>query len=138
MLRAASKTLLALALLVALAGCRDDPKVVFEGARDTLAAKDVAGFLKLLTPPARDFLARADHVSKKSGRVFKVLRDGKPTKRLLPKGDVVDVVENGRKCVVVVKKGSKTSQVPMRLVRGQWRIDLLEMDSFLAAMTPLE
>lgn len=131
-------TALAALMCGALCGCRDDAKVVFETARDTLEAKDVPGFLLLVTPKARAFLQRADDVSKRSGRTFRVLRDGAPTKALLPKGDVTDVVEQGRRCVVVVTQGRRKQQVPMRLVRGQWRIDLMEMDSFLAAMQPLD
>jgi|GEM_PF-2735767 len=127
---------LALLLSAALGGCREEPTIVFTSARDALAAQDVEGFLDLLTPQARDFLSRADKVSKASGRAFKILRDAKPTKRLLPAGDVTDVVEDGRRCVLVIKKGRNKNQVPMRLVRGQWRIDLLEMDSFMEAIKP--
>ena len=129
--------LVAAGVLLTAGGCREEPKIVFESARDALKAKDVDGFLKLVTPKTRDFLRSADDVSKRSGRTFKVLRDAQPTSRLLPSGEISDVVEQGRRCIVVVKKGRALQQVPMRLVRGQWRIDLLEMDTFLAAIGPM-
>ena len=132
------RLLIALALVAACLGCREKPEIVFIQARDSLKSKDVEGFLDLCTPRTKRFLERSEEVAKKSGRSFKVLRDASPSARLLPKGDVSDVVAQGHRCIVVVRKGRRTSQVPMLLVQGQWRIDLLEMDTFLAAVTPLE
>lgn len=122
-----------------LAGCRDAPDVVLASARNALQSRDEAGFLGLLEPRAAAFLRTVPSVVSKSGRVFKILRDGKPGANLLPKGDVVDVVETGPRAVVVkVRQGKMEAKVPMRLVEGQWRIDLLEMDSFYQQIRPGE
>jgi len=127
-----------LALLALCAGCRDAPAEVLGNARNALAARNEVQFLALVEPRAAALLRNMPEVMNKSGRQYKVLRDGKPGSNLLPKGDVADVVESGKRAVVVVKQGRAASQVPMRLIEGQWRIDLLEMDSFHEAIRPLE
>lgn len=132
--RAAAAALLLLSALAA--GCREEPAAVVESARSALKSGDDEAFLALCEPSAADLLRRGELVQKRSGRVFKVLRDGKPTTTLLPKGDVGEVVESGQRAVVELRKGDRKELVPLRLVRGQWRIDLLEMDSFLQAMQP--
>ena len=120
-----------------LCQCRDAPDVVLTEARQALVQKDTEAFLLLLEPKAAALLRAAPQVVSRSGSVYKVLRDGKPTGVLLPKGEVVDVVETGHRAVVVVK-GTEKAQVPMRLCDGQWRIDLLEMDTFYRALRPIE
>jgi hypothetical protein len=119
-----------------LAGCRDEPSVVVDAARAALEARDEDAFLALCEPRAADLIRRGELVQKRSGRMFKVLRDGKPTTALLPKGDLGETVESGHRAVVEVKKGDLVQRVPLRLVRGQWKVDLMEMDLFLDAMQP--
>ncbi len=119
--------LIAAALCAPLSGCRDQPRVVIESARDALKQKDADTFLALLTPRSADFLRQADKVGKKSARAFKVLRAGRPSPTLLPKGDLEEPAIDGQLCTVMAKKGTLRQPVIMRLIRGQWRIDLLEM-----------
>ena len=122
--------------LTALVGCRDAPEVVYGNARLALQARDDAGFLDLLEPRSRALLESAPDVVSQSGRAFRVLRDGKPSPALLPKGEVKEAVERGRRAEVVVVQGNRKVAVPMRLVEGQWRIDLLDMDAFYANLRP--
>jgi outer membrane murein-binding lipoprotein Lpp len=129
---------IAVVALTLLAGCRDSPEDVIAQARQTLAAKDDAGFLTLLEPKSAAFLQAAPDVVNKSGKVYRVLRDGRPTTALLPKGEAVEVVEQGTLAVVMFKQGQETARVPLRLIEGQWRIDLLESDLFLQALQPRE
>lgn len=121
-----------------LVGCRDAPDVVLTEARQALAQRDTETFLDLLEPRAAALLRAAPQVVSRSGSVYKVLREGKPTASLLPKGEIADVVETGHRAVVVLKAGGTKAQVPMRLCQGQWRIDLLEMDTFYRALRPAE
>ncbi len=125
-----------LATVLLLSACRDDPASVFDQARNALAAKDDAAFLQLCEPRAAALLTAAPAVVTQSGRVFKVLRDGRPTARLLPDGEVVSVAENGHRAVVTTRSKKPASRVPMLLVAGQWRIDLLEMPQFAEAIQP--
>ncbi len=124
------------ALVLLLTACRDAPDVVLDQARNALAAKDDAAFLALCEPRAAALLTAAPAVVAQSGRVFRVLRDGRPTARLLPDGEVAAVEENGHRAVVVTRSKKPASRVPMRLVDGQWRIDLLEMPQFAEAIGP--
>jgi hypothetical protein len=126
----------ALLLTILLSACRDDPAQVLDQARNTLAAKDDAAFIALCEPRAAELLTAAPQVVSQSGRVFKVLRDGRPTARLLPDGEVVSVAENKNRALVVTRSSKPASRVPMRLVAGEWRIDLLEMPQFTAAVQP--
>ncbi len=125
-----------LATLLLLTACRDEPADVLDHARAALAAKDDAAFLGLCEPRAAALLTAAPTVVNQSGRVYKVLRDGRPTARLLPDGDVVSVEENGHRAIVTTRSKKPASRVPMRLVEGQWRIDLLEMPQFAEAISP--
>jgi hypothetical protein len=125
-----------IAAAFACVGCRDAPEVVFSEAKLALQQHDEAGFMALVEPGAHAFLTAATDVVGKSGRVFRVLKDGKPSPALLPKGEVKDVIERGNRAEVIVVQGSQKAIVPMRLVEGQWRIDLLEMTSFQAAVKP--
>lgn len=128
-----------LLLAVLCAGCRDDPAVVFAEARQALQSRDEPAFLRLLEPRSAALLRASDKVIAKSGRAWKVLRDGRPSPALLPKGDIVgEPIENGREAVVMVHQGVVQRRVPMRLVQGQWRIDLLEMDTFYQLVRPAE
>ena len=124
------------ALAILLSACRDEPAQVLDQARNALAAKDDAAFLALCEPRAAELLAAAPAAVAQSGRVWKVLRDGRPTARLLPDGEVVSVEENGHRALVVTRSAKPASRVPMRLVAGQWRIDLLEMPQFAEAIRP--
>jgi hypothetical protein len=119
-----------------LCACRDAPDVVFDSARAALADRDPDAFLALCEPGARALIERGEVVNKRSARIFKVLADGKPTAALLPKGDVSEVIESGHRAVVKIKRGDAVSIVPMRLVRGHWKIDLMEMDAFYEALEP--
>ena len=125
-----------LLLTVFLTACRDDPATVLDQARVALAAKDDAAFLALCEPRAAALLTAAPTVVAQSGRVFRVLRDGRPSARLLPDGEVDSVVENGHRAIVQTRSKKPASRVPMRLVQGQWRIDLLEMPQFAEAIQP--
>ena len=126
----------ALTLLCAVAGCRDAPEVVFESARAALSEGDEVAFLALCEPTSRDLITRGERVAKRSSRIFRVLADGHPTAALLPKGDVSETLESGHRAVVKVKFGGSVSNLPLRLVRGHWKLDLLEMHLFVDAMRP--
>ena len=132
----------ALLVILFLSACRDEPADVLEQARNALAAKDDAAFIALCEPRAAELLTAAPLAVAQSGRVFKVLREGRPTARLLPDGEVVSVAENQHRALVVTRSSKPASRVPMRLVAGpsslspQWRIDLLEMPQFAAAVQP--
>ncbi len=125
-------------IALTVAGCRDEPRVVIESARDALKQKDNDTFFDCLTPRSADFLRKAEYVGKKSARAFKVLRAGRPSSTLLPKGELLEPVFDGNVCTVIAKKGTKKEPVIMRLIRGQWRIDLLEMSQLQLEMTPME
>jgi hypothetical protein len=127
-----------LLLTIALAGCRDAPEIVLAEARQALQARDEPAFVSLVEPRAAELLARSNDVVAKSGHTWKVLRDGRPAPTMLPKGEVSTVVENGKRAVVIVQQGTQQGQVPMRLVQGQWKIDLLEMDTFYQLVRPGE
>lgn len=122
--------------LVLLSACRDDPVAVLEQARSALAAKDEAGFAALCEPKAAALVAAVPGVVTQSGKTWKVWKDGRPSSHLLPDGDVVEVVEQGHRAVVVTRGKKLGGQVPMRLVGGQWRIELLEMPQFAEAVRP--
>ena len=126
----------AIALAVLLTACRDDTAEVLTQARNALATKDDAAFLALCEPQAAQLLAAVPQVVTQSGRVFKVLREGRPTSRLLPDGEIASVEENGHRAIVVTRSRKAGGRVPMRLIAGQWRIDLLEMPQFAAAIRP--
>ena len=130
------KLAVAALLIAGLSGCRQPPAEVFEQAREALKAKQDDEFERLCTKKTRKFLSNARTIVKKSSREFKVLASGRLNHSIMPKGDVVDTVERGHLCVLIVKKGNQRNTVPMRLEQGQWRIDLLEMDSFLSVVMP--
>lgn len=129
---------LSFAFLLLLVGCRDAPDVVLAEARNALTAKDDEAFLRLVEPGAKKLLQAAPQVVTRSGKTFKVLEAGRPTPALLPAGEIVGVTENGKRAVVELKRGGGKARVPMVLVSGQWRIDLLEMDTFWNAARPIE
>ncbi len=141
-----SRRLLPLLCLAALAltGCRDDPAVVLNAARDALTSKSPDEFLALVDPQSRAFLTRSQHVVKVSAQTFEVLGARGFAPDLLPSGDIVEDPEDGDHCMVLnhhlclveVRKGTRVARVPMRLVRGQWRVALLEMDGFLDHVLP--
>lgn len=126
--------LLAVALLCS--ACRDDPATVVSAARDALAAQDDEAFLDLCAPNAAALLREASLVQKRSGRLLKVLRDGKPTPMLMPKGEIGEVVEAGQRALVEIRQGDRKERVPLRLIRGKWKIDLMETEQLLLAMRP--
>lgn len=138
-IRAASGRHVPIALLLlaaTAAACRDEPEVVVQDARDALAANDVDGFLALCEPRLAAFLREAEQVQRQSGRALKVLRDGRPRSTLLPKGEIGDTEEAGKRAVVVVRLGDVQEKVPLRLVRGRWKLDLMETERFLDQMKP--
>jgi len=138
--------LLVLALLasVLLSGCRDNPEIVLQEARDALKSRDEAAFLARLDPPSRAFLLQSQDVVRLSGQTYEVLGATGFAPDLLPSGEFVEdtddgdfcIVATGNLCMVEVKKGRNSVRVPMRLVRGQWRIAMLEMEPFLKAVLP--
>ena len=130
--------MIVVAALAVVGGCRDEPNVVIEAARDALKQKDSDTFLQLLTPRSAELLRRADQVNRRSGKNFKVLRSGRPTPALMPKGDLLEPVIDGKLCTVMAKKGTARVPVILRLVRGQWRIDLLEMQTLQTELSPME
>lgn len=130
------RRLAATALAAALAACRADPATVVDAARAALAAKDDAAFRALCEPKAAKLLAEAEAAVARSGRVYRVLQGGHPTARLLPEGEVVSVDELGHRAVVVTRSKKPSPRVPLRLIDGQWRIDLLEMPQFAEALRP--
>jgi len=125
-------------------GCRDNPEIVFQQAREALKSKDNAAFLALVDAPSRAFLTRSQDVVRLSGQTYEVLGAKGFAPDLLPAGELVEDTEDGdyclpavgKLCVVQVKKGRNVVRVPLRLVRGQWRIAMLEMDSFLNTVLP--
>lgn len=125
-----------LLLLILLTACRESPADVVQHARDALAAKDDAAFAALCEPRAAALLQAGPVAVAQSGRVFKVFRDGRPTQRLLPDGEIASVDENGHRAIVVVRSKKPGGRVPLRLVDGAWRIDLLEMPQFADAVRP--
>ncbi|MBP47372.1 MAG: hypothetical protein CMH53_05495 [Myxococcales bacterium] len=132
------------ATIVLSSGCRADPAEVLDQARDALSSRDTDGFLALLDPASRDFLLESQKVTKASSRTLEILGSKGFSKELLPAGDITEdpedgdhcVVLSGKLCLVEVRKGRKKTRVPMRLIRGQWRIALLEMNSFLKLVSP--
>lgn len=126
------------ATLALVGGCRDEPTLVIEAARDALKQKDHDAFLQLLTPKSADLLRQGDLVHRKSSKNFKVLRSGHPTPAVLPKGELLEPIIDGQLCTVMAQKGTAKVPVILRLVRGQWRIDLLEMQSMQTELSPME
>ena len=126
---------LALPLMLVTA-CRDDPAVVLDQARTALATRDEAAFIALCDPKSAELLRAAPEVVRQSGRKWQLFHEGRPTPRLLPEGEVVDVVEQGQRAVVTLRTKKPNGQVPMRLVDGEWRLDLLTMPQFTDAVTP--
>ena len=96
-----------------------------EAARIALSTQDDDAFLALCEPKTAALLRNGTKVQKESGRVWKLLRDGRPSPALLPKGDIAEVIESGPVAMVEVRLANTTSRVPLRLVRGQWRLDLI-------------
>ncbi len=133
-----ARTLLLYLCLVGATACRDAPLTVLADARQALNNKDEAGFLALCEPRSAEVLRQGQVVSSKSGKIWRVLRDGHPTPALLPKGEPNEPVEQHHVVVIPVVQGTKKSNVVMRLVEGQWRLSLLDMDSFWQLTRPGE
>lgn len=127
-----------LTLLVLLSGCREEPTEVIEKARDALDNRDDEGFLAMLTPRSAELIREGVQVGKKSTGMFKLLRSGKPTKVLLPPGTLEEPAIDGELCTVLATKGKTKERIILRLVRGRWRIDLLEMASFYEQIKPMD
>ena len=126
------------AVLVSLGGCRQEPDAVVDAARTALEDKNIDGFYELVTPRSVSLLQRGVEVAKRSGRVFKLLRSKTPNKAMLPTGTPEAVSIDGKVCTMLYKKGQRRHRVVLRLVRGQWRIDLVEMDLFIQAIGPAQ
>ena len=56
----------------------------------------------------------------------------------MPTGSPEAVSIEGKVCTMLYKKGQRKHRVVLRLVRGQWRIDLVEMDAFIEAIGPAQ
>ncbi len=125
-------------VLVCLGGCRDEPEAVVDAARTALEDKDIDGFYELLTPRSVALLRRGGEVSKRSAQVFKLLRSRVPNKAMMPTGSPEAMSIEGKVCTMLYKKGQRKHRVVLRLVRGQWRIDLVEMDAFIEAIGPAQ
>lgn len=146
--------LLSIAPLIALAalstGCRDSPELVLLNARDSLAevnktacgnkerlADALQDLSKYVEPRAAALIRSAPDVEKTSSGQFKVFVTCKPPPSVLPQGEVAKVEQLSEVTVLLRlqgKAGKPGPEVPMVLVDGRWKIDLLEMDSFLQAI----
>ncbi len=144
-----SPTLLAVAVALSLAACRDPPEIVLQSARDALAdlgkiacsnqdqlPDAIENFAQYVEPRAAGLLRTAPQVEKKSTGQFTVFVTCKPPPTVLPDGEVVKVELGEKRSVVRLKKkkGKGEFEVPMVLVEGHWKLDLLEMPTFGAAI----
>ena len=141
---------LVIALSVAAAGCRDSPELVLQNARDSLAevnktacgnkerlADALQGFSKYVEPRAAALIRSAPDVEKTSSGQFKVFVTCKPPPSVLPAGEVQKIEQMSDIAALVRlqgKAGKPGADVPMVLVEGRWKIDLLEMESFIQAI----
>jgi hypothetical protein len=145
--------LLVIALVIALVllatGCREPPETVLQNARDALGAlgKISCGdkerlqdgldeLARYVEPKAAKLLLAAPDVARTSTGQFSVFVTCKPPPTVIPVGEVVKVEAEATVAKVWVKgKGSKGNLlIPMQLVDGRWKIALLDMDSFAAAI----
>ncbi|MBM4345520.1 MAG: hypothetical protein FJ100_19280 [Deltaproteobacteria bacterium] len=143
--------LLAVAVVAAavLSSCRDSPELVLQNARDALAdlgkvacsnqdqlPEAIENLAQYVEPRAAGLLRTAPAVEKKSTGQFTVFATCKPPPNVLPDGDVVRVELGEKRSVVRLKKrkGKGEVEVPMVLVDGHWKLDLLEMPTFGAAI----
>jgi len=117
-------------LLLGLASCRPPPAEVVVEARSALASGKMTALLPWLAADARALLAAEPKIASASGKLWRVLPDGRLPATLLPAGEVVRTVELGQRAVVTIQRGRTTADVPLRLERGQWRLDLLAMPGF--------
>ncbi len=142
-------TLLAVALALTMAACRDPPELVLQNARDALAdlgkiacsnqdqlPDAIENFAQYVEPRAAGLLRTAPSVEKKSTGQFTVFVTCKPPPAVLPDGEVVKVDMGEKRSVVRLKKkkGKGEVEVPLVLVDGRWKLDLLEMPTFGAAI----
>ncbi|MBM4345466.1 MAG: hypothetical protein FJ100_19005 [Deltaproteobacteria bacterium] len=144
-------TLLAVAIVAtaSLAACRDPPELVLQNARDALAdlgkiacsnqdqlPDAIENFAQYVEPRAAGLLRTAPSVEKKSTDQFTVFVTCKPPPGVLPDGEVAKVEQADKRSVVRIKKkkGKGEVEVPMVLVDGHWKLDLLEMPTFGAAI----
>ena len=135
--------------MLALAACRDPPELVLQNARESLAdlnktacsAKErlpeaIADFSRFVEPKAAKIIALAPEVEKRSTGQFTVFVTCKPPPTIIPDGDVIKVEIGEKRSVVRLKKksGKGEAEVPLVLVDGHWKLDLLEMESFAKAI----
>ncbi len=141
---------LVIAMAAALAGCRDSPELVLLNARDSLAelnktacgnkerlADALQDLSKYVEPRAAALIRSAPDVEKSSSGQFKVFVTCKPPPSVLPPGEVVKVDQPSEITAILKlqgKSGKPGAEVPMVLVDGRWKIDLLEMESFTQAI----
>lgn len=86
--------------------------------------------LPWLAEDARAVLGAEPAIRAASGKLWKVLPEGKLPPQLLPQGELVETTERGERAVVIVQRGKQRSMVPLVLEQGQWRIDLFAMPVF--------
>lgn len=141
---------LVIALAATLAGCRDSPELVLQNARDSLAevnktacgnkerlADALQDLSKYVEPRAAALIRSAPDVEKTSSGQFKVFVTCKPPPSVLPQGEVAKIDQPSEVTAVLRlqgKAGKPGPEVPMVLIDGRWKIDLLEMDSFTQAI----
>lgn len=142
-----------IAVLIALAltasACREPPETVLQNARDALNAlgkipcgdkerlqEGLGELARYVEPKAAKLIQAAPEVGRTSTGQFTVFVTCKPPPTVLPAGEVVKVEAEPTVAKVWVKgKGSKGNlMIPMQLVEGRWKIALLDMDSFTAAI----
>lgn len=141
---------LVIALATGVTGCRDSPELVLQNARDSLAEvnKTACGnkerlgdalqdLSKYIEPRAAALIRSAPDVEKSSSGQFKVFVTCKPPPSVLPPGEVVKVEQPSEITAFIKlqgKAGKPGPEVPMVLIDGRWKIDLLEMESFTQAI----
>lgn len=138
-----------LAVLSMLAACRDPPETVLQNARDSLAelnktacsAKErlpeaIDDFAKHVEPRAASIIRKAPEVGLRSAGQFGVFVTCKPPPGIIPDGDVVKVDAGDKRAIVRLKKktGKGENEVPMLLVDGHWKLDLLAIPAFAKSM----
>lgn len=138
-----------IAPLAIMAGCREAPESVLQSARDSLADlnktscgdKDrlgdaLAAFAQFAEPKSANIIKLAPEVAKRSSGQFNVFVTCKPPPTIIPPGEVSKIDSGDKRTVLILRKpGSKAEvEVPLVLVEGRWKLDLLEMPTFTKAI----
>lgn len=121
----------ALALgLLALGGCADPPEARVAQAWQAGEAEDLEAFAKVFLPASAELIRGLDTVST---RTRGTLSYAKPFD-LLPKGEVVEVVERDNLAVVSVKAKGRSFDVRLLRERGIWYIDAFALPTLWEPM----